>query len=44
MLAHPEVQQLRRVALLTRDARELYADLGFTEGPGALIYMEHRPG
>jgi GNAT superfamily N-acetyltransferase len=44
MLAHPEVQQLRRVALLTRDARELYAGLGFTEGPGALIYMEHRPG
>jgi hypothetical protein len=40
MLAHPELQGLRRVALLTRDAAELYADLGFTVGPGQLIYME----
>lgn len=43
MLAHPELQGLRRVALLTRDAAELYAGLGFSMGPGALIYMERRP-
>jgi GNAT superfamily N-acetyltransferase len=43
MLAHPELQGLRRVALLTRDAGELYAGLGFSRGPGSLIYMERRP-
>jgi N-acetylglutamate synthase-like GNAT family acetyltransferase len=42
MLAHPNLQGLRRVALLTRDAAELYAGVGFTVGPGSLIYMEHR--
>jgi GNAT superfamily N-acetyltransferase len=43
MLAHPELQGLRRVALLTRDAAQLYTALGFSVGPGSLIYMEHRP-
>jgi GNAT superfamily N-acetyltransferase len=43
MLAHPELQNLRRVALLTRDAVELYTGVGFTEGPGVLTYMERRP-
>jgi ribosomal protein S18 acetylase RimI-like enzyme len=43
MLAHPGLQGLRRVTLLTRDAASLYAKVGFTEGPGALIYMERRP-
>ena len=42
MLAHPDLQRLRRVALLTRDAEALYAGLGFTVGPGLLTYMEHR--
>ena len=42
MLAHPELQGLRRVALLTRDAAELYAGMGFSVGPGSLIYMERR--
>lgn len=42
MLAHPDLQGLRRVALLTRDAASLYSGLGFTVGPGSLIYMEHR--
>jgi GNAT superfamily N-acetyltransferase len=42
MLAHPGLQGLRRVALLTRDAEALYAGIGFTGGPGSLIYMEHR--
>jgi GNAT superfamily N-acetyltransferase len=43
MLAHPELQGLRRVALLTRDGASLYAGVGFTEGPGSLTYMERRP-
>jgi GNAT superfamily N-acetyltransferase len=42
MLAHPDLQRLRRVALLTRDAEALYAGVGFTVGSGPLIYMEHR--
>jgi hypothetical protein len=42
MLAHPDLQGLRRVALLTRDAEVLYAGIGFTVGPGPLIYMERR--
>jgi GNAT superfamily N-acetyltransferase len=42
MLAHPDLQRLRRVALLTRDAEALYAGVGFAVGPGPLIYMEHR--
>jgi N-acetylglutamate synthase-like GNAT family acetyltransferase len=41
MLAHPGLQGLRRVALLTRDAADLYARVGFTVGPGSFIYMEH---
>jgi ribosomal protein S18 acetylase RimI-like enzyme len=40
MLGHPQMQGLRRVALLTRDAVELYSPLGFSEGSGSLIYME----
>jgi GNAT superfamily N-acetyltransferase len=43
MLAHPQLQGLRRVALLTRDAADLYAGVGFSVGPGSLIYMERRP-
>jgi GNAT superfamily N-acetyltransferase len=43
MLAHPELQTLRRVALLTRDAAGLYAEMGFSRGPGGLIYMERKP-
>jgi GNAT superfamily N-acetyltransferase len=43
MLAHPELQGLRRVALLTRDAAALYAGAGFTVGPGPLTYMERKP-
>ena len=42
MLAHPQLQTLRRVALITRDAASLYAEIGFTEGSGPFIYMEHR--
>jgi GNAT superfamily N-acetyltransferase len=43
MLAHPELQGLRRVALLTRDAADLYTQVGFREGPGVLTYMERGP-
>jgi ribosomal protein S18 acetylase RimI-like enzyme len=44
ILAHPDLQQLRRVALLTRDARELYERYGFAEGTTSTsIYMERRP-
>jgi len=42
MLAHPQLQGLRRVSLLTRDAASLYSQLGFTQSPGSLTYMEHR--
>ena len=42
MLAHPDMQELRRVALLTRDAVPLYAELGFSQGSGSLVYMERR--
>jgi len=41
MLAHPGLQNLRRVALLTHDAVSLYARVGFTSGAGELVYMEH---
>jgi GNAT superfamily N-acetyltransferase len=43
MLAHPDLQGVRRVALLTRDAADLYVQIGFSEGPGPLIYMERKP-
>lgn len=45
ILEHPDLQRLRRIALLTRDARELYERYGFVEGvTTASIYMERRPG
>jgi len=44
MLAHPELQGLRHVSLLTRDAVALYTQVGFTVGPGSLTYMEYRSG
>ena len=42
MLAHPELQGFRRMALLTRDAESTYARAGFTRGAAALVYMERR--
>jgi N-acetylglutamate synthase-like GNAT family acetyltransferase len=42
ILAHPDLQGLRRFALLTSDAIKLYEDFGFTVGHGALAYMERR--
>ncbi len=43
MLSHPALQGFRRVALLTRDAESLYSGIGFSVGPGSLIYMERKP-
>jgi ribosomal protein S18 acetylase RimI-like enzyme len=40
VLSHPDLQGLRRIALLTRDAAGLYERLGFTHGPGNRSYME----
>ncbi len=40
ILAHPDLQRLRRLALLTRDSPDLYARFAFTPGPGSLGYME----
>jgi ribosomal protein S18 acetylase RimI-like enzyme len=44
ILGHPDLQHLRRIALFTRDARELYERYGFAEGSTSTsIYMERRP-
>ena len=42
ILAHPDLQGLRRIALLTRDARALYEKFGFTADPPRSTYMELR--
>jgi ribosomal protein S18 acetylase RimI-like enzyme len=42
-LDHPDLQGLRRIALLTRDAQRLYEPFGFTAGvSGGSTYMEIR--
>ena len=43
MLAHPELRDFRRLALVTRDAEPLYAARCFSRGAGPLVYMERRP-
>ena len=41
ILSHPDLQGLRRFALLTRDAMGLYRQFGFSEQrKGTSIYME----
>ena len=42
ILAHPDLQGLRRIALWTRDARTLYEQFGFTTVTSASTYMELR--
>lgn len=42
ILAHPELQGLRRIALWSRDAPWLYARYGFTEDLPGSHYMELR--
>ena len=45
VLAHPELQGLRRVTLATRDAHGLYARFGFAPPINPAAWMEiHRPG
>jgi ribosomal protein S18 acetylase RimI-like enzyme len=43
ILAHPDLQGLRRIALLTRDAQALYERFGFSTGMATSTYMERRP-
>ncbi|MGV3523846.1 MAG: GNAT family N-acetyltransferase [Candidatus Sericytochromatia bacterium] len=43
LLAHPELQKLRRWVLRTRDAHAFYAPLGFVPLPDPERYLE-RPG
>ena len=42
ILGHPDLQGLRRFALITSDAMRLYEDFGFTVGSGTSTYMEKR--
>jgi len=42
VLAHPDLQALRRFALFTRDAQGLYERFGFGPAKSASIYMERR--
>jgi GNAT superfamily N-acetyltransferase len=45
ILAHPDLQNLRRWMLVTADARALYEQFGFTSPKHPDRYMEiHRPG
>jgi GNAT superfamily N-acetyltransferase len=44
VLGHPDLQGLRRIALMTRDAHDLYRPFGFSAMPEATRYLEiHRP-
>lgn len=44
VLAHPELQGLRRICLMTRDAHGLYERFGFRPMPDPSRYLEiHRP-
>ena len=40
VMAHPELQGLRRWSLVTRDAHPLYRDFGFQDVADATRYME----
>jgi GNAT superfamily N-acetyltransferase len=42
VLAHPDLQGLRRIALFTREAQALYAPFGFGPAPEGAVYMELR--
>lgn len=42
IVAHPDLQGLRRIALWTRDARTLYEKFGFSTVTSASSYMELR--
>lgn len=42
IIAHPDLQGLRRIALLTRDAHALYEKFGFSTNMPVSTYMERR--
>lgn len=42
ILVHPDLQGLRRIALLTRDAQALYERFGFSTRMATSTYMERR--
>lgn len=42
IIAHPDLQGLRRISLLTRDARALYEKFGFSTKMPVSTYMERR--
>lgn len=42
ILTHPDLQGLRRVSLLTRDAQALYERFGFSTRMATSTYMERR--
>ena len=44
LLEHPDLQGLRRICLLTRDAHGLYAKFGFTglDNPGSFMLINRR--
>jgi GNAT superfamily N-acetyltransferase len=45
VVAHPELQGLRRWMLATRDAHAIYAQYGFTPLPAPEVFMQlHDPG
>ncbi|HEX4383369.1 MAG TPA: GNAT family N-acetyltransferase, partial [Myxococcales bacterium] len=44
ILAHPELQNLRRWSLVTRDAHGLYAQFGFTPLANPPRWMERHDG
>jgi len=44
IVAHPDLQGLRRMALWTRSAKGLYEQFGFSTEMPASTYMEIRPG
>jgi len=43
IVAHPDLQSLRRLLLATRDAHELYRKAGFQELAHPEFHMERRP-
>jgi len=43
ILAHPDLQGLRRIMLATKDAHTLYEQLGFTAIPHPERYMVYNP-
>lgn len=44
LLGHPDLEGLRRLMLVTRDAHGLYSKFGFTPLANPALYMElHRP-